>query len=470
MADTGRRLTRGFGLKVTLFTAFIVAILSLVQFFVLYPRFIQRVVEDSRDEAVRSGKHISRMLVGNRPLDRGTFSSGMVDQIMQIKEDFQLWKMNVFSRDGEVIFSTDPENVGRVNDNDYFFEIVSQGTVFSKTVWQKEVTLEGETVPLDVVETYVPLMDGSEFTGACEIYYDITERKKGIDRLIKKASVVTLGIGGALLALIGILVGKVEGAAREQERLQEQLIRSDRLAAIGTLVGGMTHEFNNINVTVMGFSQLALEKCDLAPDVRDHFTRINRAAKRANSITNNLLDFTREGKSSFRRGNLAQAAQEAVDLVRDQYEKEGIQVRNLVHPVPDSTMDADQIVQVILNLCANARHALTGMSRRVLSIETGSEGEMVFVKVSDTGCGIGEEDLSRIFTPFFSLKGEYARDRAQAAHRGTGLGLSVCHTIVKNHGGEMEAESRIGSGSHMTVRLPVAPGGAGGPGEGDSAA
>jgi signal transduction histidine kinase len=248
----------------------------------------------------------------------------------------------------------------------------------------------------------------------------------------------------------------VEGVVKERERLEGQLIRADRLAAIGTLVGGMAHEFNNINVTVMGFSQLALEKTDLAPDLRDHLQRINRAAGRANSITNNLLDFTREGKGAVRRGNLSRACAEALALIRVQYEKEGIELSDRVSPVPDSMMDEDQIAQVALNVLANARDAMSGSPTKVLTVTSGSEGAMVFVSIADTGCGIPEDELSQVFSPFFTRKGEHASDRNQAANKGTGLGLSVCHTIVTNHGGDIHAESTVGSGTTLTIRFPVA--------------
>jgi signal transduction histidine kinase len=271
-----------------------------------------------------------------------------------------------------------------------------------------------------------------------------------------QASVFTVGIGGMLLLVIGLLAVKVEGAVRAGEKLEEQLIRADRLAAIGTLVGGMAHEFNNINVTVMGFSQLALEKSDLAPDLKDHLQRINRAAQRANSITNNLLDFTREGKASVGRGNLSRAAAEALALIREQYINQGIDLRDRVSTVPDSMMDEDQLVQVALNLIANARDAMSGLTKKVLTVTTGSDGAMVFLSVADTGCGIPEDELSQVFIPFFTRKGEHASDRIQAGNKGTGLGLSICHTIVSNHGGEIHAESTVGSGTTFTIRLPVA--------------
>jgi signal transduction histidine kinase len=462
MTGGGKGLAQQFALKVILFTAAVVGIVSLIQVLVIYPRFVERMVRDSHGEAIRDGWHISRMIPVRRMLEEGVTDATAGDEMALLKKDFDLWKVKIFAGDGTVIYSSDRSEIGSVNRQGYFHEVVARGNSHSTTVWGKEVTLEGERVPRDVVETYIPIMKDGVFLGASEIYYDITARKKGIDRVMMQASVFTFGIGGMLLVIIGFLARKAEGAVRERERLEEQLIRSDRLAAIGTLVGGMAHEFNNINVTVMGFSQLALARSNLPPDLRDHLQRINRAAHRADSITNNLLDFTREGKAAVGRGSLSRACAEALAIIREQYAKEGIEIRDRVSPVPDSIMDEGQIVQATLNLCANARDAMSGSSRKELTVTTGSDGAMVFLSVADTGCGIAEADLAQVFSPFFSRKGEHATDRVQAANKGTGLGLSVCHTIVSNHGGDIHAESAVGSGTTFTIRLPVAGKGEGG--------
>ena len=441
--------------KAMVLSIFTVVALSLVQLLIVYPRFSQFAVNDCAYEAVRVASHISRMLPDGPITETVATSPALREGLRRMSSEFQLWKLKVFSSTGTVVFSTNDEDVGQVNRNPYFTEEVARGKVLTKAVWAKEITLEGQVVPIDVVETYVPLMEGEDFLGACEIYYDITAQKGSIDRLVLQATLFTFGIGGFLLLVIAFISLRAEGAIRKQESLQEQLIRSDRLAAVGTMVGGVAHEFNNINVTVMGFSQLALSREDLEEDVRGHLNRINRAARRAQSITQDLLDFVRRDKGIIARGNLAAAAGEALGLVREQFRKEGIVIGERIESLPDSTMNREQIVQVVLNILTNARHAMCEREERALTVETGVKGSQVFARVTDTGCGIPEERLSQIFTPFYSTKGEYAGDNVMSRFKGYGLGLSVCHTIVSNHDGDISVVSREGEGTTFTISLPL---------------
>lgn len=447
----------GLGWKVLATSAAAVALFSAIQIFVIYPQFIDSAVRECESEAIRDARHMINMiptafLVGQKPIDDKTRQA-----FTMFLRDFQLWKVKLFNAEGEVVYSSDPADIGTVNRHDYFYGHVAQGNVFTKAVWQKEVTLEGQVVPVDVVETYVPIMNGMTFLGAWEIYYDVTVRRGDIKRLISRASLITLAAAGFLLVAMSFLAAVTEGSFREQERLQAELVQADRLAALGTLVGGIAHEFNNINVTVMGFSQLGLEQEGLSPLLRDHLERINRAAQRARTITNNLLDFSRESAGEVARENLVSVVREALDLVKGQFEKEGIEFREALVDVEDTHMDRGQIVQVILNILNNARHAMEGCPEKKLTVVTGSEEGSVFVSITDTGCGIPEERLSDIFTPFYTTKGEHASDERQSKIKGAGLGLSVSHTIVSNHGGRISVESGDGLGTTFSVSLPVNP-------------
>ncbi len=255
---------------------------------------------------------------------------------------------------------------------------------------------------------------------------------------------------GVLSCYNGIVLDITSGKLAE-----EALVRSERLAAVGTLAGGIAHEFNNINVSVLGFAQLALSFPGLDPEQAGFLERIVKAALRAKNITRNLLTFSGVTQSQTVQSNLVTVAEESLAMVARELESGGIEVQRQLHPVSEIMMDAGQIGQVILNLMLNAQHAMLDRPIRRLVIETSEDNQWVQVKVSDTGCGIPADKLSQIFSPFYSTKGEYAQlGSPQARVKGTGLGLSVSHTIVAKHRGEIKVWSEVGVGSAFTVRLP----------------
>jgi PAS domain S-box-containing protein len=248
-----------------------------------------------------------------------------------------------------------------------------------------------------------------------------------------------------------------ESTAREAA--QAGLIRSERLAAVGTLAGGVAHEFNNINTAILGFAEHALRQGPLAAEQEHAFRKIRLAALRARDITASLLTFAGQKAPRPSAGNLSRITAETVALVRRECESDGVELALALGEVPDSAMDESDVGQVVLNLLINARHAVAGASPRRIEVATGitpgGSGEL-WLRVGDTGSGIPREHLTQIFTPFFTTKGEHAQgDARQASLRGTGLGLSVCHTIVERHGGTITVESELERGSTFLVRLPM---------------
>jgi PAS domain S-box-containing protein len=251
------------------------------------------------------------------------------------------------------------------------------------------------------------------------------------------------------------LVAEVNVDLTERKRLEEQLIRSERLAAVGTLAGGVAHEFNNLNVSILGYAELALLSDDISEEMREWLRRIHNASQRAKGITNNLLAFARASKENPAMADLVAVVRDTIDLARREITTSGAELETDLKPVPETLMDAGQIGQVVLNLLINALHAMLGRPEKKLVVRTGEGEGMVFVSVSDTGCGIPKENLPRIFYPFFTTKGEHGGSSPQAAVKGTGLGLSVSNTIIENHKGRIEVYSEVGMGTILTVLLPI---------------
>ncbi len=240
----------------------------------------------------------------------------------------------------------------------------------------------------------------------------------------------------------------------EQKQAEEGMIRAERMAAVGTLAGGVAHEFNNINAIILGYAELA--KSDSDSRMHRYIDPILKASQRAKNITQNLLSFS--GRHAARRKlySLSDIARETLDLVENEFSSEGVRIISTLPMVPKTMMDNSQISQVVLNLLVNAKHALIDQPERIIEVESGFTGSRVWLRVRDSGCGIRSENLTKIFTPFYSTKGEHADNHSpQAAVRGTGLGLSVSHTIISQHEGKLTVESQVGDGSCFTITLPI---------------
>lgn len=235
-----------------------------------------------------------------------------------------------------------------------------------------------------------------------------------------------------------------EQADEEKEKLQKQLLHADRLATIGQLAAGVAHELNEPLGNIIGFSQLAVKHPGLPGQVKKDIDHIVAACLYSREITKKLLLFARQAPSLKACVNLNAVLSDALGMFDYRFEKEGIAcTRRFADNLPAISADPGQLTQVLVNLVANAIHAMP--EGGTLTITTGSDAATVFFTVADTGSGMTEEVLNRIFVPFFTTKGDA---------QGTGLGLPVAHGIVTSHGGTINVKSSPGKGSRFTIRLP----------------
>jgi len=250
---------------------------------------------------------------------------------------------------------------------------------------------------------------------------------------------------------------KVEKRTRELRRAQAETMRGEKLASVGLLASGVAHELNNPLTGILTFSHLLREKMpDKSPDA-DDMDLVIRETKRCAAIIKRLLDFAREKQPEKKFTDLNQIITDTVRIVEQPAHLRDIEiVLDLDRSLPPIWIDADQIKQVIMNMVVNAQHAveekgnITIRTRRALDprASAAEAKPMVAISIIDTGCGISEKNLKRIFDPFFTSKD---------VGRGTGLGLSVSHGIVEAHGGLIEVESKVGEGSTFRVFLPLTP-------------
>jgi two-component system NtrC family sensor kinase len=233
----------------------------------------------------------------------------------------------------------------------------------------------------------------------------------------------------------------------EKRRLQEQLIQSEKMSAIGQLIAGVAHDLNNPLASVIGFSDFLSESADVPPHLAEPLEVIRQEAERAATIVRNLLSFARSQEGERQVQSIKPILESTLALLRNQLMAHHVEATlELAVDLPDLEINANQIKQVFVNLINNATQAIAGANRsgRIwISAKRWLDG--IAVSVADNGPGIPEDLLPRVFEPFFTTKQE---------GEGTGLGLSICQGIVKEHGGRITLDARPGTGVTFTVELP----------------
>jgi nitrogen-specific signal transduction histidine kinase/ActR/RegA family two-component response regulator len=247
-------------------------------------------------------------------------------------------------------------------------------------------------------------------------------------------------------------------AEAERERLERQLRQAQKLEAIGTLAGGIAHDFNNILSAILGYGEMVQKEAGEGTPMRRHIDASMSAALRAKSLVERILAFSRGGTGERVPVHVQSVVDEALDGIAAALPPGVRLVRELRAGDAGVLGDATQIHQVLMNLCANAVHAMksggtvtvtvadeTLDAPRPVVTSTLPAGRYVRVAVADTGSGIPQAVLERIFDPFFTTK---------EVGVGTGLGLSLVHGIVTELGGGIAVDSRLGADTVFTVYLP----------------
>jgi signal transduction histidine kinase/ActR/RegA family two-component response regulator len=245
----------------------------------------------------------------------------------------------------------------------------------------------------------------------------------------------------------------------ERQRLTEELRQGQKMEAVGRLAGGVAHDFNNILAAIIGYTELATLNMPASSPAWHQLQEVLKACQRAKALVQQILTFSRRTEQAYTPVQLSPLVKEALALLRASLPST-IEIRQHIAPDVGAVLaDPSQLHQVIINLCANAEYAMrqTGgvLDVRLEAVDVDAMlaaqhptlrlGPHVRLTVRDTGQGISPEVVQRIYDPFFTTK---------AAGEGTGIGLSVVHGIVVNHGGTITVESQVGQGTTFTIYLP----------------
>jgi PAS domain S-box-containing protein len=238
-----------------------------------------------------------------------------------------------------------------------------------------------------------------------------------------------------------------EHLRNQAQELEQQLLASGRLVAVGELTASMAHEFNNPLGIVLGFAQGLLGNMDISDPNYHHVQIIAEEAKRCEKLVQELLEFGRPKSADFTSTDVEEMIQKTLDLVQPHATKNKVETMGRIgSQLPQIHADPQQLQQVLLNLSLNAVDAMPKGGTLTIGAEIDAWNQMT-ITVADTGIGIDADVLPRIFQPFFTSK----------KRRGLGLGLPICNRIVKSHGGRIEVASQPGQGTTFRIHLPLNP-------------
>ena len=254
---------------------------------------------------------------------------------------------------------------------------------------------------------------------------------------------------------------KLVRAEEERRKLEVKMLETQKLESLGVLSGGIAHDFNNLLMGILGNADLALPLLPPGSRATHNIEEIVRASQRAADLCRQMLAYSGKGRFMVNRYDLSEIVREIAKMLEVSVSKKASLRYSLAGDLPVVLADATELSQVIMNLITNASESL-GEERGVISVSTGvmecdraclsesyldnqlSEGRYVYLEVSDTGCGMDKDTLSRIFDPFFTTK-----------FLGRGLGLAAVLGIIQGHHGAIKVQSEPGQGTSFTILLPA---------------
>jgi two-component system NtrC family sensor kinase len=259
-----------------------------------------------------------------------------------------------------------------------------------------------------------------------------------------------------LAALMHGLERQVQDRTAALRAAQDQLVRTEKLTSLGKLSASIAHEINNPLAGILTFAKLIVRTLEAgAPDdatrrsLVKHLLLVERETERCSAIVRSLLDFARERPLALKDLNLNAVVDEAVQLLANQVQIQGVALEKRLGSIPLVEGDFGQLRQACVNVIMNACDAMAHGGRLAIESAVVEGGRWVEVSFKDSGPGIPPDQLSKIFDPFFTTK-----------ERGTGLGLSVVYGIVERHGGKIEIQTEVGKGTRVVLRLSPKAGGA----------
>jgi PAS domain S-box-containing protein len=341
----------------------------------------------------------------------------------------------LFENANDAILIFDPESEVILEANNKALDIYGVGK-------EEFIGMSLKTITTDSDQGRQPIREALE-SGSPKNFETVHLRKDGMPIDIFGSSTV-IEYGGRKAVMT------IARDVTEIKRLQQQLIQSEKLAALGQLVSGVAHELNNPLTSVIGYTQLLLARNQLDPRAAEQLEIVGNEADRARRIVRNLLSFSRQHKPSRAEVDLNELLERTLELRAYEMKVNNISVCREPGDIPCVLADEHQLQQVFLNIIINAEQAMQSDARAgelTVRTEMGASNRVKIV-IADNGPGIPLQIIEKLFDPFFTTK---------PVGKGTGLGLSISYGIVKEHDGAIRVESEPGRGARFIIELPTRP-------------
>ncbi|WP_417911550.1 two-component system sensor histidine kinase NtrB [Candidatus Electronema sp. TJ] len=375
--------------------------------------------------------------------------------ITDITRGMNIKSVTIFdSKENRISYSTDSSLKGKAGAGGIEYQKALGGessTVLFSSGSMLNLMLPGGQPVSCLLQTYVPFRQGGqgEIMGVVAVTQDLSADLEALISLQFKIIIVSLAVMGILFAVLSAIVLRadriMEARAEERRELEKQLHESKRLATLGKMIASVSHEIKNPLGIVRSTAEIIAKRIGKVAPGNEHLAAIIvQETTRLDGIVREFLDFARPKEPNLAPASLNSLAERMAVFMEAEFTAKQIQpVLELDTALPELMIDSEQMYQALLNIVFNAVHAMTEKGRGTLTVRTRLlSGGGAALEVEDTGCGMSEEKLSHIFTPFYTDK-----------NRGTGLGLSITKNIIEKHGGTISVKSREGEGTTFAVSL-----------------
>lgn len=414
---------------------FMLIIFSILTHFVIhkyvFEQFYEELMEYVLNEAKQVGNHIA-VHQGN-----ATKSEVLEMAMDRILKDFVIMKIKLFDADGNVVHSTKADEIGTKNEYDYFFNVVKKGEIYYKVVKSGTNTLENEKHLRDVAEIYVPIVENGVFVGASEIYYDITDKRASLDKLIEdtdKIFVFVIVFSDMVILLMLYFASKNnlmkilnDKKAKEIENLMNKQART---IALADMIGNVAHHWRQplsvITTAISGLKILSEIKGSISEkEISEANDIILKTAQTLSKTIDVFKDFTNNGKEK-EYFNISKTVYKSVELSKITYPDSNLDFEFSMNETLFINGVESELSKVIVNILNNSYesfHKEKIENRKILFSLEEIENK-IHLKISDNAGGINDSIIDRLFDPYFTTKHKF---------QGTGLGLFICARIIIDH-------------------------------------